>query len=261
MTRRLFLALALSLAAAPSAMAQDPVDPSLAGEELPSIDHLLTGLETNLNFDTRSARIRMTVVNPRRTKVYEIFSYGRGLDESTMEFLEPARERGTRYLRRGDEMWMYLPSIERTQKISGHMLRQGMAGSDMSYEDMTSSTDWAEIYDGEITAKEDVDGRPHWRVELTAKTDDVTYAKRVLWIDAETLIPSKQELYAISGMLVKRWMMSNVQELGDGRSYPMTMRIEDTLRDGTYTEIETTEIELGIELEEEVFSLRWLERG
>ncbi len=258
MTRRLFLVLALAFIATP-AVAQDA--PPATDAATPTIDELLNGLETNLNFETRSARIRMTVANPRRTKVYEMQTYGRGLDESTIEFTEPARERGTRYLRRGDEMWMYLPSIERTQKISGHMLRQGMAGSDMSYEDMTSSTDWDEHYDGVIEGQEDVEGRPHWKIELTATTTEVTYARRVIWVDAETLIPTKQELYAISGMLVKRWEMNNVQELSDGRSYPMTMRIEDTLRDGTYTEIETYDIELGIELEEEVFSVRWLERG
>ena len=54
-------------------------------------------------------------------------------------------------------------------------------------------------------------------------------------MDVETRIPTKQELFALSGMMVKRWSMSNVQTLEDGRQYPMTMRIEDTLRDGTYT--------------------------
>ena len=242
-----------------AAMAQEtPVATDEAA--LPDIEELLGTLNETLNFETRSARFTMTVVNPRRTKEYVIESFSRGLDESVMEYLEPARERGTRYLRRGDELWMYLPRIERTQKISGHMLRQGMGGSDMSYEDMTSNTDWRVDYTGEVLGIEALEGRDHYKVQLTAKNEDVTYAKRVLWIDVETRIPTKQELYALSGMLVKRWEMSDVRTLEDGRHYPFTMRIQDTLRDGTYTTITTDSLDLGVAIEDEVFSMRWLER-
>jgi hypothetical protein len=251
MNRRQLLIAGCAWAASP-AFAQEP--------STPSISELLAKLESNLNFDTRSTKLRMTITSDRRVKTLEMISYGRGLDESVIEFLEPARERGTRYLRKGDELWMYLPSIERTQKISGHMLRQGMAGSDMSYEDMTSSTDWDQQYNGAVTGQEALDGRPHWKVELTAKLPDVTYHRRVLWIDVETLIPTRQELFAVSGMLVKRWSMSDVRPLADGRKYPFKMVIEDTLRQGSSTQIETLDLQLGVALEEEVFSIRWLER-
>ena len=253
----MFLAFYLFLV--PPVWGQSP-PPEASAAETPTVAALLARLEGNLNFDTRSTSLRMTIANPRRTKVIEMTSFGRGLDEAVIEFTEPARERGTRYLRKGDELWMYLPSIERTQKISGHMLRQGMAGSDMSYEDMTSSTDWDEVYDGVVVGREDLEGRAHWRVELTARVPDVTYHKRVLWVDAETLIPTKQELYAVSGMMVKRWSMTDVRTLADGRKYPFSMRIEDVLLEGSYTQIDTLDLQLGVNLEDEVFSIRWLER-
>ncbi|MFT6145530.1 MAG: outer membrane lipoprotein-sorting protein [Myxococcota bacterium] len=255
LTRRLFLAATVLLGALVSS-------PTWADEpELPTVDSLLNAFETNLNFETRSATLTMTVANPRRTREYSMTTFGRGADESTIEYLSPARERGTRYLRKGEEMWMYLPAVERVQKISGHMLRQGMAGSDVSYEDMTSSTEWQESYEGVLVGQEVWDTRPHWRIELTAKTSDVTYAKRVILVDVETLIPSHQELYALSGLMVKTWDMTDVRPLEDGRQYPFRMRIEDKLKEGSYTEIVTTELEMGVALEEEVFSLRWLERG
>src|SRR5690606_15980732 len=97
--------------------------------------------------------------------------------------------------------------------------------------------------------------------ELTATNPEVTYAKRVILVDAETRIPTHQELYAVSGMLVKTWTMSDVRPLPDGRQYPFRMRIEDKLKTGTYTEIVTSDLQLGIPLEDEVFSMRWLERG
>jgi outer membrane lipoprotein-sorting protein len=202
----------------------------------------------------------MIVANKRRTKTMEMRSFGRGNDEASIEFTAPAREKGTKTYRKGDEMWMYMPAVERTQKISGHMLRQGMMGSDVSYEDMSGNTEWQADYDGTVEGAEDIDGRKHFKVVLKAKNDEVTYDKRVTFIDAETLIPTRQELYAISGMLVKTWEMSDVKEI-DGRMYPMKMRIEDKLKDGTYTEIVTTELKFGVDVPGEVFSVRWLERG
>lgn len=253
LTRRLFLIATSALLAAP-ALAQD-------APETPTVDVLLNAFESNLNFETSRTEMTMIVATSRRTREFSMTAYGRGNTESAIEYTAPAREAGTRYLRRGEEMWMYLPAVERTQKISGHMLRQGMAGSDMSYEDMTSRTDWSEVYNGVLAGQEDYEGRPHWRVELTAKTEDVTYAKRVILVDAETLIPTHQELYAISGLLVKTWDMTDVRPLEDGRMYPFRMRIEDKLKTGSYTEIITNDLQIGVDVADEVFSLRWLERG
>ena len=261
--KRVIRMMCLAAVSMPMAFAQEPpaTEPAAAeASALPSAEEVLGTLNETLNFETRSARFTMTVVNPRRTKEYVIQSFGRGLDEAAMEYLEPARERGTRYLRRGDELWMYLPGIERTQKISGHMLRQGMGGSDMSYEDMTANTDWREDYTGTVLGIESVDGRPHYKVELNAKNEDVTYAKRVIWVDVENRVPTRQELYALSGLLVKRWQMTDVRQLEDGRYYPFSMTIQDTLREGTSTTITTTALDLDVALEDEVFSMRWLER-
>lgn len=255
MTRRTALTLlCAALLWGPRAEAEEP-------PTLPEVKKLLHALEENLNFESRTSTLTMVVANARRTRTYEMQAFGRGLDEAAIEYLAPARDKGTKMLRRGDELWLYLPSVERTQKISGHMLRQGMMGSDMSYEDMTSSTDWDEAYDGTVAGIEPLEGRDHYLLELVAKDDTVTYAKRKIWIDTKTLIPTRQELYALSGMMVKTWVMKDVKEFEGGRLYPMTMRIEDTLKKGSYTEIRTTELAFGVELEGETFSMRWLERG
>jgi len=59
--------------------------------------------------------------------------------------------------------------------------------------------------------------------------------------------------------LVKTWEMGNMMEI-EGRKYPMRMKIIDEVKKGSYTEIVTSELSFGVELEDEVFSLRWLER-
>lgn len=251
---RAFLLLLSLLCAAP-AFAQDP--PPAAP---PTAEQLLAAIDKNMVFDTRTAVTRMTVEGKRRTRVFEMVSYGRGVDESAVLYRAPAREKGTKMLKNADELWMYLPSVDRTQKISGHMLRQGMMGSDVSYEDMMASAEMAKMYSAKVTGEAMLDGRKTWTMELIANDDSVSYPKRISWIDAETLIPLKQELYALSGMLLKSWTMSDVKEFEGGRKFPTKMVIQDELKKESVTTLEFVEMTFGVELEEEVFSMRWLER-
>jgi outer membrane lipoprotein-sorting protein len=224
-----------------------------------TVDELLTKVDANMTFDTRETTVRMTVTKGDRVKTYRMHSFGRGADEAAIEYLEPARDKGTKMLKNATDLWMYLPSVEKTQKISGHMLRQSMMGSDMSYEDMMQASGWRKLYSGTVAGEETLDGHKCWKVELTANSADVSYPKRTVWVDETTYIPLKQELYALSGMLLKVWAMSDVKDFG-GRQFPTKMTIEDKVQTGSKTELVFEDMKFAVPLEAEVFSQRWLER-
>jgi len=249
----LFLALA-PLAALTPALAQDP-----AAAEQPTASELLAAMDGNLQFDTRSSTTTMEVVDSRRTRSYSMITFGRGEDEAAIEYLAPERDKGTKMLKRGDNLWLYMPRAERVQKISGHMLRQGMMGSDISYEDMMQGSDFEEMYQATVVGSEELDGRTCWKIEAIARDETVSYPKRVIWVDAEWLVPTKQELFALSGMLLKTWTMTDVREI-DGKQVPHRMEVSDALREGSKTVIHAEDVSFGIELEDEVFDRRWLER-
>lgn len=252
MNRRELLLGALTLLAAAAL-------PSAAQAATPTVDELLARIDANMTYDTRSSEMSMTVTKAGRVKTYRMRSYGRGADEAAIEFLEPARDAGTRMLKKGGELWMYLPSVEKTQRISGHMLRQGMMGSDFSYEDMMEAADWRTRYTAAIVAEEPIDGAPCYKIELNAKSPDLSYPKRVVWVDAALLVPRRQELYALSGMLLKTILMQDVKAFGS-RQFPTRVIAEDKLQQGSKTELTFTKLDFSVKLEEEVFSLRWLER-
>ena len=251
--RRLLLALALLLATVFGPLAT-------ASAEDMTAQQILDAMDKNMTFESRTSKLTMTVEAGKRTRVYEIQSFGRGESDSAMEYLAPAREKGTRMLKLGDDLWMYLPSVDRVQKISGHMLRQGMMGSDLSYEDMMASEQMEDAYTATVQGSEPVDGRDCWKLEMVAKDDTVSYPKRVSWIDKETYIPLKQELFALSGMLLKSWTMEKVVEFPGGRKFPTRMVIQDMIKKDSRTVIEFSDMTFGVELPGEVFSQRWLER-
>ena len=225
----------------------------------PTADELLAAMDKEMQFDTRSSTTTMVVADGRATRTYEMRGYGRGVDDAAVEYLAPERDRGTRMLKKGDELWLYIPRAERVQKISGHMLRQGMMGSDVSYEDMMNAAQFREQYSAVVEGEGDTDGRKTWKLVATAKDSSVTYPKRVIWIDQETHLPLRQELYALSGMLLKTWTMGDVKQI-EGRWVASKMVIADQLRQGSSTTLTISEVHFGVPLEDEVFTTRWLER-
>ena len=216
-------------------------------------------MDANLVFDTRSSVTTLTVIKGKKVKTYEIDSYGRGTQDAALEFIAPQRDKGTKMLKKGGELWMYMPSIEKTQKISGHMLRQGMMGSDFSYEDMMETTELTKLYKTTLVGDELLGSTPCWKLELTAIEEDTSYPRRVMWVDKAKAIPINQELYASSGRLVKTWAMAGIQEF-DGRYYPTAMRIDSAVEAGSYTIAQFNDLTFSIPLEDEVFNRRWLER-
>lgn len=235
------------------------LSPALAVAQTPTADELLDAMDKALQFDTRTARTTMTVVDGDRTRTYDMQSFARGTTDAAVEYLAPARDKGTRMLKKGDDLWLYMPRAERTQKISGHLLRQGMMGSDISYEDMMEAAEFRKRYAAKVLGEEELGGRPCWKVEATAKDDTVSYPRRVIWIDKETMVPTRQELFALSGMLLKTWEMSDVKQV-EGRWTAMKMELADKLRQGSKTVLTLDSVTYGVALKSEVFSLRWLER-
>lgn len=233
--------------------------------EVPDAKTLLAKIDGNMTFSTRTMTVTMTSVNERRTRSFTMVAYGKGEDTASIEYKAPAREAGTKMLRMGDELWMYMPAVEKTQKISGHMLRQGMMGTDVSYEDMMAAGDLLSQYDAKVIGAEDCGGlsagRSCWKMELIAKDATVSYPKRTTWIDQEYGTLARQDLYALSGMLLKTWEMTDVKDFDSGkRHFPTKMVITDKLQAGTSTTLTMTDINFGVTLEDEVFSTRWLER-
>jgi outer membrane lipoprotein-sorting protein len=227
---------------------------------LPSAQSILVAMDHNMLFERRTSTIKMRVEGRRRTRTFEILSYGRGQSDAAMEYLQPLRDRGTKMLKLGEDLWIYMPTIERTQKISGHMLRQGMMGSDLSYEDMMATQEMNKMYVSKVKRSEELEGRATWVLEMVAKDLSLTYPKRVMWVDKERSVALKQELYALSGLLLKVWSMSKIEKFGPHRYFPTRMVIEDKLKKGSKTILEFSYMNFDVKVPEEVFSRRWLER-
>ncbi|MDA3779176.1 MAG: outer membrane lipoprotein-sorting protein [Bacteroidales bacterium] len=176
-----------------------------------------------------------------------------GDEKSFTEYLSPAREKGTKMLKLEDELWIYSPSADRIIKISGHMLRQSLMGSDLSYEDLMNNAELLEEYNAGIIDSENIRDRDCWIVELQAKTAEVNYQMRKIWVDKVRYIPLKEELYAKSGKLLKRMELFDITKI-DMRWYPKKLVFKDMLKKGEGTEFIIDNIVFDKKIDEYIFT-------
>lgn len=218
-----------------------------------SADEILERVDRNMSSENRVFESSMTIHGKRTSRTITSRTYAVGDSRSFTEYLSPAREEGTKMLKLEDQLWIYSPGTDRTIQISGHMLRQSVMGSDLSYEDMMEDRKLTEAYDASIAGEEELDGRPVWVLDLTANVEDIAYASRKVWIDKERFIPLREELYAKSGQLLKRSAMSDVKRI-EGRWFPTTIVYKDMMKQGDGTEFTMTSIRFDQEIDEYIFS-------
>jgi outer membrane lipoprotein-sorting protein len=208
---------------------------SSAPAQVPTGEEVLRFVDANMTSINRIVTSKMIVHGRRGTRTIESLSWVKGEEKSFTEYTAPAREKGVKMLKLRDQLWIYSPSTDRIIEIAGHMLRQSVMGSDLSYEDMMEDPKLLHHYDARVTGTETLGGQPCWVLELTARDDDAAYHSRRLWVDRERSVPLKQELYAKGGKLLKRLEMSDIARI-DGRWYPRRFLFKDALKDGEGTE-------------------------
>ena len=216
-------------------------------------EQILKKIDKNMSSDNRVMNMTMIIHGSRNSRTITSIGYSIGDIKSFSEYLSPAREKGTKMLKLEDQLWIYSPSTDRTIQISGHMLRQSVMGSDLSYEDMMDNRKLNDVYTAKIIGEEDIDNRKTLVLELTAKVEDIAYHKRKLWVDPERFVPLKEELFAKSGQLLKRTVLSDVK-LIDGRWMPTKMVFKDMLKQGDGTEFIITEIKFNQDIPEYIFT-------
>jgi len=223
------------------------------GVSAQSADEIIDRVDRNMSSENRVFESTMTIHGRRSSRTITSKSYSAGDKKSFTEYLSPAREQGTKMLKLENQLWIYSPSTDRTIQISGHMLRQSVMGSDLSYEDMMEDRKLTEVYNAEVAGSEEFNERLCWLLELTAKVEDVAYARRKMWIDRERYIPLKEELYAKSGQLLKRSILSNVERV-EGRWFPTTIAYKDMLKEGDGTQFKITSIKFNQSIPEYIFT-------
>lgn len=227
--------------------------------QTPSGDQILKKVDENMFSEKKIVLSRMVIHGRRETRTVESKSWQRGTNESYTEFLAPAREQGTKMLKLKDMLWDYSPSTDRTIMISGHLLRQSVMGSDLSYEDMMEDPHLPNLYSATVASQDTLLGRNCWILDLQAKKEDIAYHHRRIWVDKDRYVVLRENLYAESGKLLKTMDIREVMKVKN-HWIAKSVLYKDVLKEGEGTEFYIDSIDLDAVIPDFLFSKAALRR-
>lgn len=225
-------------------------------QSAPSVEDIVRRLEENRTYDSSRAEMTMIIEDRFGTRESSLISWSRGSDEALIEFTSAA-ERGQKVLRTADEIYLFYPDAAELVRLQGSALRESMLGSDVSYEDLTGGRSLLDTYEVELEGEETIDGHRTWRVSMEARRRNVPYPRQTVWVDQELFIARRSEQFALSGRLLKTIEAGRVESV-DGYPVPMRTVISDALKRNSSTTVEIDRIEIGLRLDDRLFSLEEL---
>jgi len=219
----------------------------------PDGDTILGQVDANASSWNKLIKASMIIHGRRGTRTVRSRSWIEGTRRSFTEFLAPARERGTKMLKLENQLWTYTPNTDRIIKISGHLLRQAVMGSDLSYEDLLEDPELSALYQAETTGVDTLLGRSCWILELVSGDRDIAYHTRRVWVDQERSVMLREERFAKSGTLLKTTEVREVRQV-EGRWIAHQVVFRDMLKEGDGTEFLLENIDFDVEIPPHVFS-------
>jgi outer membrane lipoprotein-sorting protein len=245
MTRR--LALLLLLAAAHPAEAADP-----------TVQELLDATDDIARGTTSEVTMTMQVKTSRYERTVRMTAWSEGEDKSLVVIESPEKEKGVATLMVGDDIWNYLPKVDRTMKLPASMMSGSWMGSHFSNDDLVKANRLADDFTAVVT------GRPagaegSWTVQLTPKPDAAVVWGRIDVRVRADRIPLDIAYFDEGGALVRTLRFEAVRELG-GRTMPTRMVVVPADKPGESTTISYDAARFDVALPPETFTLQALRR-
>jgi outer membrane lipoprotein-sorting protein len=203
---------------------------------------------------TLYSEMTMKVIRPGWSRETSMNSWSKGTDYSLILITAPARDRGTSFLKRNNEIWNWLPAVEKVIKIPPSMMMQSWMGSDFTNDDLVKESSVVNDYTHRIVADSTIGGMDCYRIELIPKPDAaVVWGKLFVWIKKDEPIELRVEYYDEDLELVNVQTLSDIRTLG-GRRIPTKFTMTPVNKEGHATMLIIEKAEFDKPIEDAFFS-------
>ncbi|HSQ75360.1 MAG TPA: outer membrane lipoprotein-sorting protein [Bacteroidota bacterium] len=210
--------------------------------------------EVDENLMPESYESYRTLINEEpdgKRKEFSFYTVKKGRDKIAMLYLAPASEKGRSTLRVGENMWLYVPSVNRPIRITS---LQSVVGGVFNNADIMQLE-----YSVEYDATFGKGSGTEYLLNLKAKNTSVAYDKLILWVTKEKKILRKVEAYSASGMLIKTLEFKEDKSFGGGLVRPSVVETSSPLYKG-YTSFMIYKTIKRRQFPDEVFTLNYMGR-
>lgn len=213
-----------------------------------------------LNGKTSRGGMKMTVVRPSWSREVTMKSWSLGDDYYLILITAPVKDKGQTFLKRGNDMWNWMPSINKMIKIPPSMMSQSWMGSDFTNDDLVKMNSYVTEYTHQVVGSEVIDGMDCYIIELIPKPEAaIIWGKVKTWITKEEYYQLRLEFYDEDYEIVNHQVCSDIKQFND-RKLPAKMVMVPADEPGNKTIIEVLDTEYNIDLKESFFSQQNMKR-
>lgn len=224
----------------------------------PTIDELLNAADDIQRGESSHATITMQVKTDRYERTMTMESWAQGTEKTLIRILQPDKDAGIATLKVDDNIWNYLPKVDRTMKVPAGMMGGSWMGSHFTNDDLVKESRMSEDFDGVITGRPE-GGAGEWVVELTPKPDAPVVWGKVIARVNPALIPTRIEYFDEKGTLVRTMQFQDIRTM-DGRQVPATMLLQPADKPDEYTRVSYDAIDFDVQIPDSTFTLQALKR-
>ena len=217
---------------------------------------IIKKVDENMRGKNVSIKLSMKIVSMGHERTMKMQSYSQGTKKSFTKILYPPKDRGITFLSLDNQMWQYVPKIERIIKIPPSMMLQNWMGSDITNDDMVKQSSIIDDYDAKILKK----SADIVTIELLPKEDaPVVWGKIIINIDIKTYTSNKDVFYDEDAKVVRIFTYDKVKKFGKYYS-PTYWRVSSVEKKNNYTEIIIEDIEYDTKISSRYFTKSALKR-
>ena len=220
-----------------------------AREIVDEVDRLLRG-------ESSRGRFTMEIVTEHWSRSLEIRVWSLGTEYALARVLAPAKEAGTATLKIDEEVWNYLPRVDRTIKVPPSLMMGSWMGSHFTNDDLVKDSRLIEDYEIEIAFEGRRDGEEVWEFALIPKPEaPVVWGKIVMQVRKRDKMPTWMRYYDERDRLERTMTLSEFRVMG-GRLVPTVTDVIPADEPNERTTVRYEELEFDVGLSPDFFSLR-----
>jgi outer membrane lipoprotein-sorting protein len=204
-------------------------------EDTPDFKAILGKIDEQTNFKgDASAKVTIQSKKPGENDNIMQAQYFRRDKENKFMILilKPEVNKGQGYLKIEDNIIFYDPESRKFSKLTGSGNFQDSNAKNSDFQASSLAND----YDITESGREKLQAKDTYVLTLKAKTNDVTYPKRKVWIEVSTNLLLKSEDYSLSDRLMRTSLYGKYVNI-DGKFLATRMRFEDNLKKGEVTDL------------------------
>lgn len=225
-----------------------------------TIDELMTHIDELWRGDTSQTTMRMTVKTRRYERTMSMEAWSSGKEHSLIIIREPMKDRGISTLKVKENIWNYLPKINRISKVPASMMSGSWMGSHFTNDDLVKESSFVDDYDSHISFEGNREGVAVYEITSIPRPDAaVVWGKVVMVIRQDNYAPITADYFDEEGVKVRVMQFDRIEYI-DGRAIPMRLILTPEDKPGESTVVSYEKLRFGVELDENFFSLKSLKR-